>query len=553
MLSQIQIRNYAIIDELVLDCGNGLTVITGETGAGKSIMIGAIGLVLGERAHSSMVRDGEKKAEISLIFDDISESFKSWLNDQDLESDDECVLRRIVTREGKSRCYINGSPTTLANMRAAAEFLVEITGQNTHQSLLKPTAQRYIVDSQADILADLNDLSQYWKEWSDYKDTLAALLSNSQERQLQIDLIQFQLEELKELAPVAGEINELHDKQKVLANAEHLLRTSQSLEQDLYDEDQSLYQQLSLQRNAIAELSSLDSQLEPSLQLIDEALIQIQEASNLIRQNREGISLDPEQLSQVDQRLQSSHDLARKHKVDPDTLPDKMIALEHELMQLTGPLKNPEEVEAALEKAQARYDKLAKKVSSARKKAAASMAKAVTKELQRLGMEGSDFSIELNALDAEDRKSHGRETIAFNISTNPGQPAAAMQKIVSGGELSRVSLAIQLIAASRMRFPTLIFDEVDAGIGGGTAHTVGKLLSELGENCQVFCITHLPQVASYASNHLYISKAVNKNQTATQLTQLNEEQRVEEIARMLGGDSDSSESLGHARAMLAKA
>ncbi len=553
MLSQINIRNYAIIDELVLECASGLTVITGETGAGKSIMIGAIGLVLGDRAHSSMVREGQQKAEISLIFEELSEDFQHWLHEQDLESDDECVLRRIVTREGKSRCYINGSPTTLSNMRSAAEFLVEITGQNTHQSLLKPVNQRHMLDSQADILGDLNNLNQYWKEWSEYKDTLAALLNNSQERQLQIDLIQFQLEELKELAPVAGELNKLHEQQKVLANAEHLLRSSQALEQDLYDQDQSLYQQLSLQRNTLAELSSLDQQLEPSLQLIDEALIQIQEASNLIRQNRDVIALDPEQLSLVDQRLQISHDLARKHKVEPDALPDKMIALEHELMQLTGPLKNPEEVEAALRKAESRYDKLAGKVTRARNKAASAMAKAVTSDLQRLGMSGSTFSIELSALEPDDRKSHGVENITFNISTNPGQPAAVMQKVVSGGELSRVSLAIQLIAAARMRFPTLIFDEVDAGIGGTTAHTVGKLLGELGETCQVFCITHLPQVACYAQNHLHISKTVEKNHTATRLTKLTDEQRVVEIARMLGGDPKSSEGMEHARAMLENA
>ena len=553
MLSQIHIRNFAIIDELMLECRDGLSVITGETGAGKSIMIGAIGLVLGERAQSGIVRQGQKRAEISLTFDALSKKMMRWLSKQDLEADDECVLRRIITSEGKSRCYINGTPTTLAVMREAAEYLIEITGQNTHQSLLKTDAQRHILDSHAVIADELNDLASYWKEWSDYKATLEALQSNSHERALQIELIEFQLEELKELEPVAGEIASLHDKQKMLANSRQLLTSSAAIEEQLYHDDNSVSQQLG---NIIKELTTnakLDTRLEESVELLEQALINIQESVEVLRHNREGLELDPEQLSLIEERLKTSYDLARKHKIEPEILPDKLIELEHQLMKLTGPMRNPEQIQQALDEAAERYDKLAKKISAARRKSATTMSKLITKELQQLGMQGSQFSIELTPLAADDKRQSGLETIEFVISTNPGQPSAALGKVVSGGELSRVSLAIQLIAAAKMKFPTLIFDEVDAGIGGDTANTVGKLLKDLGSNCQVFCITHLAQVACHGQQHLFISKSVSGDKTATRLQPLSDEDRVKEIARMLGGDAAIDESIQHAKVMLSQA
>ncbi len=553
MLSQIHIRNFAIIDELMLECRDGLSVITGETGAGKSIMIGAIGLVLGERAQSGIVRQGQKRAEISLTFDALSKKMIRWLSEQDLEADDECVLRRIITSEGKSRCYINGTPTTLAVMRQAAEHLIEITGQNTHQSLLKTDAQRNILDSHAGVVDELNDLASYWKEWSDYKATLEALQSNSHERTLQIELIEFQLEELKELEPIAGEITTLHDKQKLLANSQQLLNSSSQFEEQLYHADDSISQQLGSIVKELVSNAKLDSRLQTPSELLEQALINIQEAVDAIRHNREGLELDPEQLTLIEDRLKSSHDLARKHKIEPELLPDKLIELEHQLMKLTGPMKNPEQIQIAMDEAAARYDKLAKKITAARKKSAKAMSKQITSELQQLGMEGSEFSIELTSRASDEKRQSGMEMIEFVISTNPGQPSAALNKVVSGGELSRVSLAIQLIAAAKMKFPTLIFDEVDAGIGGDTANTVGKLLKNLGSNCQVFCITHLAQVACHGQQHLYISKSVAGDKTATRLQPLNDEDRVKEIARMLGGDAAMDESIQHAKVMLAQA
>ncbi len=553
MLSQIHIRNFAIIDELMLECRDGLTVITGETGAGKSIMIGAIGLVLGERAQSGIVRQGEKRAEISLTFDQLSKKMIRWLSEQDLEADDECVLRRIITSEGKSRCYINGTPTTLAIMRQAAQFLIEITGQNTHQSLLISETQRAILDSHAGILDDLSDLAQYWKEWSDYQNTLEALLSNSHERTLQIELIEFQLEELKQLEPVAGEITRLHEQQKVLANSQQLLDSSARFEERLYDADDSISHQLGSITKELSSNAKIDNRLIQPRELLEQALINVQEAVDAIRYNREKIDLDPERLNTIEERLKSSHELARKHKIEPEALPDKLVALEHELMQLTGPMKDPDEIKEALEVAAQRYDTLAKKITAARKKSAKAMSKLITVELQQLGMQGSEFSIQLSPLPRHERRQSGVETIDFVISTNLGQPASALHKVVSGGELSRVSLAVQLIAAARMQFPSLIFDEVDAGIGGDTANTVGKLLKDLGSNCQVFCITHLAQVACHGNQHLFINKSIAGDKTATKLNQLDEEQRINEIARMLGGDAAISESIQHARVMLEKA
>lgn len=552
MLTQIHIRNFAIIDELILECRDGLTVITGETGAGKSIMIGAIGLVLGERAQSGIVRQGQQRAEISLIFDDLSNNMQRWLEEQDLEADEECVLRRIITSEGKSRCYINGAPTTLATMREAAEFLIEITGQNTHQSLLKAETQRHILDSHAGTLNDLSDLAQYWKEWSDYKNTLAALENNSHDRQLQIELIEFQLDELSELAPVAGEITQMHQQQKVLSNTSHLLATSATLERELFDDDDSIHQQLASIRKVLADNVALDSSLEQPGSLLDTALIQVQEAVDAIRQQRERLALDPEQLQMIEERLKQSHELARKHKVEAEMLPDKLVALEHELLQLTGPMKNPDEIRQALAEAEKRYDALAQKVSKARAKTAKTMAKSITTELQQLGMEGSKFGIDLIPLTADERRASGQESVEFVIATNAGQPSAALGKVVSGGELSRVSLAVQLIAAARMAFPTLIFDEVDAGIGGETANTVGRLLKNLGKKCQVFCITHLPQVACHGEQHMHITKASTDGQTASKMIELDKKQRVTEVARMLGGDIALNESLKHAKAMLEK-
>ncbi len=550
MLEHIQIRNFAIIDELDLELKDGFTVITGETGAGKSIMVDAIALVLGARAKSGVVKHGQQKADIALVLNSDSKEIKHWLNEHDLEDDEQCLLRRVITSEGKSRCYINGNSVTLSMMGDLSQQLVEISGQNTHQNLLSPAYQLKILDNHANLQTDLVKLNKYWEEWRDYSHTLEELQSNSNERQLRLDLVQFQLQELQELALLPGEIESLHASQNKLAHADQLITTTSLIQSTLYETENAIHHQLTQTSQQLQEISYLESKLDNPQNLINAAMIHIQEAADELRNIRDGIESDPALLNDIEQRLDLAHSLARKHRIEPEQLAEKLQKLEDEYHNLSDPLQDPKALEKAMLIAEKRYDKLAQSISRTRKKVAHELSAKITNVIQSVGLEGGKVEIALTANNNQGRKAFGLESVAIMATMNPGQPLAALSKVASGGELSRLSLAIQLITAEKMQYPTLIFDEVDAGIGGATAETVGKLLQNLSKHCQIFCITHLPQIAAKGQHHLKVDKHKTRTHTQTNLVPLNKQQRIEEIARMLGGENLTKESVAHATEML---
>ena len=552
MLTHIQIRNFAIIDELDLELQPGLTVITGETGAGKSIMIDAIGLALGDRADSDLVRAGADKAEISLTLDVQDPVVAAWLQENDLDLDDTaCILRRVVTREGRSRAYINGSPAPLARLRELGDRLVNIHGQHDHQALLVAAEQRAILDAHGGLAGDLIELRRRFQHWQAANERYQAALTASDERLARIDLLKFQIGELEELALREGEIERLDDELHRLANADRLRTIAAETLQALYEADEgSVYERLNALLGRLDEASALDGDFTAPAELLGQARIQIEEAVTGLRELAGRLESDPARLAEVEARLARAHELARKHHTQPEALPSRLQRMRDELARLEGPENSLEALEAELLQATEAYDRLAADIGARRRAAAETLAAAITAAMQTLGMEGGRFEVALQPLAPGERRAWGLEQVQFLVSANPGQPTRPLAKVASGGELSRISLAIQLIAAQQMQLPTLIFDEVDTGIGGAVADAVGHQLRALGERCQVFCVTHLPQVAAYGHQHYQVAKTRSADHTVTTLRRLSSEERVEEIARMLGGSIITEQTRRHAGEML---
>ncbi|MCL4112480.1 UNVERIFIED_CONTAM: hypothetical protein GTU68_039390 [Idotea baltica] len=554
MLSHIYLKDFAIIETLDLELKSGMTALTGETGAGKSILVDAIGLVLGDRADSGVVRHGAEKTEITLSVDiDDTPSAKQWLKNQDLiqtDANDECILRRVITASGKSRAWINGSPCNLKMMRELGEQLVDIHGQHEHQSLMKKHMQRSMLDDFAGNQSLINKVSEAHNNWKELNNKLTLLSSQNSDHQAKLDLLRFQTQELDELNLVENETQSLDDEHARLSNAGQLIDASSQSVNDLYDSDeQSIYSSISDVLHRIEDAKQLDSAFQEPLEMLLNAQIQIQEASDLLRRYQESVELDPERLDWVNQRLSSFHDLARKHQTTPEMLYQKWQSLHDDLTELSGDDFDLDALQAKLIESEKDYLKTAEQLSKARKKSAKLLSAGVSKEMQQLGMEGGEFVIQINKL--ETYAQHGFDDIEFTVSANPGQPLKALNKVASGGELSRISLAIQMIAAQKITLPALIFDEVDSGIGGGIAEVVGKQLRKLGESRQVLCVTHLPQVASCAHNHHKVTKIKKDKTTSTGMIILDKEQRVEEIARMMGGIDITQSTLNLAKEMLA--
>lgn len=551
MLSHIHLRNFAIIEELSLDLKPGMTALTGETGAGKSILVDAIGLVLGDRADSSVVRHNANKAEITLSIEvDDCHGARQWLIEQELAEDDEpCILRRVISSNGKSRAWINGSPCNLSMLRQLGEMLVDIHGQHEHQSLMKKDMQRQMLDDYANNQDLLSKTAEHFALWKTYNDKLEMLSNQNSDHQAKLDLLRFQTQELDELQLIKNEVEQLDKEHARLSNAGHLIETTSRSVTQLYDaEEQSLYSTLSEIAQQLNDASQLDLSLKEPLEMLLNAQIQIQEAADNLRHYQESVEHDPERLYQVNNRLSTLHDLARKHQTSPQQLFEKWQALHDRLRELDSDDYNIDALQKKLDTSQTTYLKTVKKLGQSRLKAATKLEQGVSKAMQQLGMGGGIFSIEITQ--NEHYSSHGLDNIEFQVSANPGQPPKALSKVASGGELSRISLAIQMIAAQRMTLPALIFDEVDSGIGGGIAEVVGQQLRNLGENRQVLCVTHLPQVASQAHNHYKVTKIKNKQNTSTGMLELNEQQRVEEIARMMGGLEITSSTRNLAKEML---
>ncbi len=552
MLTHLGIRDFAIIESLDLDLDEGMTVLTGETGAGKSIIVDALLLALGGRAEGGMIRHGATRAEISAGFD-LSRIARAreWLEEHDLEGAPDCVLRRIITREGRSKAYINGSSVPLQSLQALGDLLVDIHGQHEHQSLLQRNAQREHLDDYAGHARMLADLAALHKRWINSARELETLLRAQTERETRLTLLRYQVQELDALKLEQDECSALNAEHARLANVNRLLETGQGALSALYENEQgSALGLLTHSANELQKLHEYDTKLKKLSELLDGAVIQLQEAVSELRHYLDHLEGDPKRLHSVEQRLANIHDLARKHRIKPEELPDLHLRLAQELANIEGADARLEQLQKEAAMARQAYLALAEKLSAARAKQAKELQKQVTARMQQLGMPGGRLEIQLERVAENQYAAHGLERVEFLVSANPGQPLKPLNKVASGGELSRISLALQVITAQSGRIPTLIFDEVDVGVGGGVAEIVGQQLRALSEQRQVLCVTHLPQVAAQGRHHIQVSKETKKEATKITLRTLGAEERRDEIARMLGGVKITGQTLAHAGEML---
>ena len=554
MLTHLHIRDFAIIDELELDLNGGMTALTGETGAGKSILVDALGLALGDRADSGVVRHGRERADVSASFDIAAlPELNAWLGEQGLEAEGECIARRLITAEGRSRGFINGHAVPMQTLQQLGSYLVDIHGQHEHQSLLRREVQRQLLDDYADHGNLLQELAAVFAEWQSLAERLAQLRETAAYRDARLDLLRYQVQELDALAVLEGEIAALEAEHARLHHAQRLLETAQRGLQRLYDDDGAVVGVLNHHATELEQLLRYDARLDAPLQLIREAAIQLDEAAAELRDYLATTELDPTRLGEVEQRLDSLHDVARKHRVEPEALPALHARLSEELAILENSEVELERLATQLKQQTQRYRELAARVTEGRTRAARGLAADVSARLQELGMPGGRFDIALESRKVDDYSATGMEHVEFQVSANPGQPLRPLTKVASGGELSRISLAIQVVTSRCLRVPTLVFDEVDVGIGGGVAEIVGKQLRALGAAHQVLCITHLPQVAALAHHHLQVRKQTQGEATATTIAPLAGAERYEEIARMLGGVEITKQTRAHAREMVTRA
>ena len=551
MIESLHIRNFAIIDNLQLDFDRGLSALTGETGAGKSIMLDAIKLAAGDRADSEAIRSGAERAEISVCFNlETATEAREWLEENEMTADQECVIRRVLHSNGRSKAYINGSNATLQQLRALCDLLIDIHGQHEHQSLQKPQVQRQLLDAFIGDHRIIEEVQQKYARFRELEQQLEEARSGSHEREQRVDLLQLYCEEFKQLAMTPGELAGLNDEYRRLANAGDLIEKTGAILEQL-DEDESSNVQSVLSRCAqdLAEMQQTDASLSGSHELINAALIQVQEAIGELRAYHDGIELDSNRLEAVNQRIATMQDLARKHRVEVGDLPGLAEQLQAELESLLGDHFDLETIQQSLDKAREDYMFSAGELSIKRQKTGERLSEQISEVMQQLGMQGGCFVIEVERQDTPG--AHGIDRIRYLVSTNPGQSPKSLTRVASGGELSRISLAIQVIMSESSPIPTLIFDEVDAGVGGAVAEIVGKKLRLLGQERQVLCVTHLAQVASQAHHHYRVEKTSVEDDTRTGVVSLSEAERLEEIARMLGGLEITEQTRAHASQMMA--
>jgi DNA repair protein RecN (Recombination protein N) len=555
MLMNLQVRDFAIVDHIDIEFEAGMTVLTGETGAGKSILVDALGLVLGERGSAQLVRDGAKRAEFAAEFNVSGlPAVTDWLEEQALELDNECLLRRVISADGRSRAFINGNAVPLSQLKSLGELLLDIHGQHFHQSLGHRSVQRDLLDYFGGLLDDRAVLATHYIEWKTLADRLTHLLTAESDRASRLDLLTFQLKELDSLGLETGEVEELGSERQKLQNSGRLAEGVGSALAGLFDNDTGNANSLVADAlRQIEQLAEYDPALEPVLEVLDSASIQVTEAADMLRRYADAIDMDPARRDWVEERLDVIQTISRKHRVSPDELPELAHRLRAEHEELSHAEERGRELEEQAAAAKAEYLRIATSLSKARQATAAQFSADVTKAMQDLGMRGGIFEVSLSSLDEEAARHWGLDQVEFRISANPGQAPQPLAKIASGGELSRMSLAIQVIASDGSAIPTMVFDEVDSGVGGGVAEIVGRRLQELGANRQVLCVTHLAQVASLADQHLRISKVTDGKSTRTRLQVLGKEERVEELARMLGGVEITGKTLEHAAEMLAGA
>ena len=552
MLVHLSVHNYAIVEHLDLELARGMSVITGETGAGKSIMLDALGLALGDRADSGVVRPGADKADILATFDlaDIPEA-RTWLAERDLESDSPCILRRVITAEGRSRGYINGTPCTLGDLKAMGELLIDIHSQHEHQSLLKTDTHRRLLDEYAgasDLARQVQLAAQRWRQT---RVELERLSNSGDEQRARHQLLSYQLEELDNLGLGENELEQLEQEHKSLTNAEALFGICrQVIDQCSESDSGNVLNALTASLHRLTAVASAPKGLGEAANLLASAQIQVEEAVGELNRFLDNFDADPMRLQVLEERLDAIYTLARKHRVQPAELPHLQQRLMEEIEGLNASDESIERLGEELAAYAKHYQVKAEELSALRQQAAKQLASAVEVEIQRLGMPGGRFCIELNPITSGELSPYGLEMVELLVSANPGLPLKGLAKVASGGELSRISLAIQVITAQTSRIPTLVFDEVDVGIGGPTAEIVGQLLRRLGERGQVLTVTHLPQVAAQGHHHLFVHKVRESDSTHTAVACLGKRERVEEVARMLGGIDLTKESLAHARKMV---
>jgi len=553
MLLNLNIIDLAVVDSLDLDLGPGMSVLTGETGAGKSILLTALGLALGDRADSGYVRPNSKRAEINLEFDlSKAPAVKNWLEAQELDDEGLCLVRRTVSEDGRSKAYINNRPVNLQMLQALSRQLVEIHGQHAHLTLLDKEEQRLLLDGFAQNQSLLQALNVCYQDWKQTHKILQQLLKSGSDQVEREELLRYQLDELNQLDLNNFDYQELANQHHKIANVGKLLSVGQQQLDILYDNDQqSVTQLLGHCIHALNELSEYAPELGNVGELLNEAEIQVNEAAKQCRRFLENLEADPQQLIWLENQIGIVQNLSRKHKVAPEELPKLAVQLASELENISHSSERIEALTAEAERLFKQYQQLASQLSTSRQQAAHELQQRISDTIKELGMPHGEFIVDLSSQETAEPQRNGWDNIEFLVSTNPGLPAKPLAKVASGGELSRISLAIQVTTSTDKTTPTMIFDEVDSGIGGGIAEIVGQKLRRLSQNRQVLCVTHLPQVASQAHQHLFVAKNQNAAVTSSTVRRLSDEERVAEVARMLGGVTITENTLAHAREMLA--
>ncbi|RQO68185.1 DNA repair protein RecN [Aquitalea sp. FJL05] len=549
MLLSLLVKDFVIVDSIALDFAPGFTVLTGETGAGKSILLDALGLLLGDRAEGSLVREGAEKAEISAEFDSRQRpEIKAWLQENALSGDDDIVLiRRVLDKSGRSRSFINGQPATLSQLKQLGEFLVDIHGQHAHQSLVKSEAQRELLDAYAGSTSLAREVHHAWQEWQAARKARSDADKLSRESEVERERLNWQINELTELGLQQDEWASLNQSHSRLANAAELVQSAQYAVDTLSEMEGNCLSVLTQVQTRLSKLANLDPRLADTLSLLDSVDAELREVVYSLRDYASDIDEDPGQLQQVESRIDSLMSMARKYRVQPQELPLKLEDWQTQLAALEA--STDSEALALAETASlSRYRTLAEALSGKRRQAASELSARIGKEMQQLAMSSARFAIELAAL--AEPGAHGLESIEYLVAANAGTSLRPLAKVASGGELSRISLAMQVVISQVASVPTLIFDEVDVGIGGRVAEVIGHMLKQLGQRYQVLCITHLPQVASCGEQHWQVSKREDKKRVVSRITPLEHEQRVLEIARMLGGAELTQTTRQHAAEML---
>lgn len=548
MLRHLSIRDFVIVAALDLEFDSGFSVFSGETGAGKSILIDALALALGERADASVVRTGCGRADITAEFTP-HDRVARWLDEHAFDAEDSVMLRRVIDANGRSRAFINGTSATLAQLRELGEMLVDIHGQHAHQLLMRPDAQRELFDTHAGLVADAANVARAWRVWRDATQAIDAAKAHERELQLEREKLAWQLAELDKLAPQAGEWDEVSNEHKRLSHSANLIEGVRGALNALSESDDAMLAQLGAIVSKLRSLADYDTALGDALASLEPAEIQLQEAVYSLSHYAQRVDLDPERLAQVEARLDALHSTARKFRLPPDTLHEEHAARRAQLAALDA-AADLGALEAAQAKAREAYLADAKRLSKARAQAAKALGTAVTAGMQELSMAGGSFEVALVPL--ADGGPHGLEQVEFRVAGHPGVPLRPLAKVASGGELARISLALAVIASAASPTPTLIFDEVDTGIGGGVAEVVGRLLHQLGRDRQVLCVTHLPQVAARGDHHFQVAKGADeRGGTVSSVVALDKASRIEEVARMLGGLEITATTRKHAKEMLA--